>query len=174
MRQNDRKSVGLRTVICIALLVVAYLLQTTFAIQIFGTHIDILPLIVAASAVLMGSPVGMICGLIAGILYDASGIRIEGIYPIYYMICGIVCGYMGDKFRGREWLCTTGCSVGIVISLNVLRYVFYFQFEQAGMFPFLCDVFVQAIVAAVCSIPVFWLVRKIYIKKQKSTPQPEI
>lgn len=166
----------LRTVGCILMLVVAYLLQTSMGVRIsiFGTHIDLMPAIVAAAGVMLGSGSGLACGLAAGILYDAAGTGVEGLYPLYYMICGIACGYLGVRFRGREKLCTALATVGTVELLSILRYLFYLQFEGSDALIFLRSIIVQGILAAICSVPMLWLVRKMCAKKKKSAAQPEI
>ena len=110
---------ALRVVLCIVLLLVACVLQRSLGVRlsVFGVHIDLLPLIVAAVAVLMGSGAGFVCGFAAGLLYDASGIGIEGLYPLYYLICGIVCGRIGEYFHNRQIVGTMLCSAGMVLAL---------------------------------------------------------
>ena len=61
---------AVRVVCCILLLTLAYVLQSSLGVRIsiFGVHIDILPLIVAAVGIVMGSGAGLACGLFAGLL----------------------------------------------------------------------------------------------------------
>lgn len=82
---------AVRVVCCILLLTLAYVLQSSLGVRvsIFGVHIDILPLIVAAVGIVMGSGAGLACGLFAGLLYDVAGTGVEGLYPLYYMFAAL-------------------------------------------------------------------------------------
>lgn len=122
---------AVRVVCCILLLTLAYVLQSSLGVRvsIFGVHIDILPLIVAAVGIVMGSGAGLACGLFAGLLYDVAGTGVEGLYPLYYMICGIACGQAGhasvsqscagrrDAVRGRYDCCAGGNPVSVQLSV---------------------------------------------------------
>lgn len=165
---NQKLSAGLRTALCILLLALAYVLQTSLGLRIslFGMHIDLLPLVVAAAGIVMGPGAGLACGLAAGVLYDVSGAGIEGMYPFYYMICGIVCGLFRGRFNGREIRGTMLCSVCIITVLAVLRYLFYFQFGSTGILPFVRDMVLQALLAVVFSPLVLVIVRRISGKKK--------
>ena len=166
----------MRTAGCIVLLLAAYLLQTGLGVRlsVFHTHIDVLPLIVAAAAVFMGPHVGMICGLAAGILYDASGVHIEGLYPLYYMLGGIACGECSLRFCAHKWLCTVGGAAGMLVVLTLLRYVFSFQPEQAGILCVVQALAVQLVFLLLLSVPVAGLVRKLCAKPSEQTEDPEI
>lgn len=154
---------ALCVVFYIVLLVVVYVLQRTLGVRIsvFGTHIDLLPVIVAAVGVWMGSGAGFVCGFAAGLLYDISGISIEGIYPLYYLICGIVCGNAGEYFRNRKALATMLCSAGMVLVLAMLRYLFLFQFSDMGILVFARSMAVQLLLAVVLSPVALLVVRRI-------------
>ena len=165
---NQKLSVGLRTALCIVLLALAYVVQTSLGlrISIFGVHIDLLPLIVAAAGIVMGPGAGLACGLAAGVLYDVSGAGIEGMYPLYYMICGIACGFFRGQFRGREIRGTMLCSVCTITLLAVLRYLFDFQFGSTGILAFARDMVLQALLAVVFSPLVLVVVRAVSGRKK--------
>lgn len=162
-------SACLRTVLCVLLLAAAYVLQASLGLRlsVFGVHIDLLPLIVSAAGMVMGSGMGLVCGLAAGILYDVSGTGVEGMYPLYYMIGGIACGFAGERFRGRETRGTMLCAVCMITILALLRYLFYFQFGSTGILIFVRGMALQALLAVVLSPLVLFLVRKISGKKRR-------
>lgn len=152
-----------RVVVCIVLLLVAYVLQRTLGARlcIFGVYLDALPVIVAATAVLMGSGAGFMCGFAAGLLYDVSGAGIEGLYPLYYLMGGMVCGVIGEYFHNRQIVGTMLCSTGMVLALAVIRYLFLFQFSDMGIFVFVRSMVVQLLLAIVLSPIVMIVVRRI-------------
>lgn len=167
---------ALCVVLYLVLLVVVYVLQRTLGVRIsiFGTHIDVLPVIVAAVGVWMGSGAGFVCGFAAGLLYDISGISIEGLYPLYYLICGIICGNVGEYFRNRKVLATMLCSGGMVLMLAMLRYLFLFQFSDMGILVFARRMAVQLILAVVLSPVVLIVVRKISGNSKKGLPEQSL
>lgn len=161
---NQKVSDTLRTALCVLLLLAAYLLQSGLGLRlaVFGVHIDLLPLIVAAAGVLMGSGTGLVCGLAAGILYDVSGAGVEGIYPMYYMVWGIASGFAGSYYRGRETRAVMLCAVCMITALSLLRYLFYFQFvNDTGILIFARDMLARALLAVVLSPLALALVRRI-------------
>lgn len=166
---------AVRIALCVVLLVIAYVLQTTLGLRIavFGAHIDLLPLIVAAAALQMGPAAGMVCGLAAGILYDTTGLGAEGLYPLYYMICGIACGLVRGRLCRMERRGTMLCAVGMIALLAALRYLFYFQFGDISLLTFLRNVIVQAALAAVFSVPVLAVVRRIAGRKPQISVSPD-
>lgn len=160
---------GIRIFLCIVLVAAVYVLQTGAGLRfsVFGTHIDLLPLVIAASGIVMGPMAGLICGIAVGILYDISGSSIEGIYPLYYMICGIGCGTAGKRFRGGELLSVMLSAVGMMVCLSVLQYIFYFQFNGIDVFSFGRRIVLQAALTIVLSPVVLFLVRRISGRKRK-------
>ena len=152
-----------RTVLCVVLLAAAYVLQTSLGlrISIFGARLNLLPPFLAAAGVVLGSGTGMVCGLAVGILYDLSGSGVDGMYPLYYMVWGIVCGFWGEQYRTRELRCTLACAVGMMALLALLRYVFQLQFYGADILLFARNISIQSALTAVCSPITLWIVRRI-------------
>ena len=152
---------AVRVVCCILLLTLAYVLQSSLGVRvsIFGVHRDILPLIVAAVGIVMGSGAGLACGLFAGLLYDVAGTGVEGLYPLYYMICGIACGQTGmHRFRnhalGGAMLCTAGM-------IAALRYLFSFQFDSISVWLLIARTVLQIILALIFSPIVLRVIRAV-------------
>ena len=133
---------ALRVVLCMVLLLVAYVLQRTLGVRltIFGVHIDLLPLIVAAAAVLMGSG------------------------------AGIVCGRIGEYFHNRQIVGTMLCSAGMVLALAAIRYLFLFQFSDMGILVFARSMAVQLLLAVVLSPAVLVVVRRVSGNRKGISP----
>lgn len=125
----------LHTGLTAGLVLLVYVVQVSLRLRVGAfAVIDLLPPLVVAAGCVLGSGAGMVCGLLAGLLHDVSGAGIEGIYPLYFMLCGILCGYLSEhhpRARMRIALLCAACTVGII---SVLRYLFYFQFvTQTGI-----------------------------------------
>ncbi|MDO4174367.1 MAG: rod shape-determining protein MreD [Eubacteriales bacterium] len=168
MKQHNLSSVW-HTLLCIVLLVLAFVLQSSLGVRIafFGVHIDLLPLIVAAAGVVLGAGPGFVCGFAAGLLYDVSGSSsIEGLYPLYYLLCGILCGVAGEQWKDhpvRTGMLGAVCSI---LALAVLRYLFDFQFSDMGILNFIRDIIGQLLLAVILSPIVVWIVRKLSGRKK--------
>lgn len=163
MKQSSR---ALRILLCAVLMVLCFVAESSVGIRVsvFGAHIDFLPPIIAASALFLGCPAGLVCGVLAGALYDVSGVGVEGLYPIYYMIGGIACGLYGESqgWRRRPLRTTVIFAVCMPTALSIVRYLFYFQFVTESGLPFvLRGLAIQAALTALVTLPVYWLVSHI-------------
>ncbi len=166
---NQKLSSILRVAAYAVLLLVVCVLQCSLGVRVtvFGAHIDLLPLILSATGVLLGPGAGLACGLAVGVLYDASGATIEGLYPLYYMICGMAAGYFGAHVRRHETIGVMLCSACMITLLSLLRYVFYFQFvSDTSILIFARDMAIQALLAIVLSPFVLMAVRRISGKRR--------
>ena len=95
------RRISIKCVVLYFLLLLAFYVMETSAglhIKILGFRLDFLPAIVASVALCGGSAEGAIIGLLAGILYDRTGVQIEGIYSAYYMLFAIFAGFLGSKY----------------------------------------------------------------------------
>ena len=74
--------------------ILVYVIQTTVfgAHPLFGYHVDLLPAAVTAAALLDGPVEGAVVGLLAGVLYDVGLVGMDGIYPIWFMLYGLLGG----------------------------------------------------------------------------------
>ncbi len=121
---------ALRVLACMVGIVVCFVIESSLSIRIsvLGAHFDLLPPIVASAAICLGSPAGILCGIVAGLMYDSSGAEIEGLYPLYYMCWGIIGGMLGERKRVRQLNMIIMLSIEMTALLSLLRYLFYFQF----------------------------------------------
>lgn len=163
---------AVRVVLCILLLMLAYVVQSSLGVRIsiFSVHIDILPLIVAAAGIVMGSGTGFVCGFFAGLLYDVAGTSVEGLYPLYYLICGIVCGQLGaNRFRHRQLRGTMLSVAGMIAALAAIRYLFSFQFGNISAWLLILRTGLQIILALILSPIVLRIVRVISGQGKRAT-----
>lgn len=169
-----QQSEALRVLGCAAVMILFYIVESSLGrfISVFGTHFDFLPPMVAATAILFGCPAGMVCGVLAGFLYDVSGAQLEGLYPLYFMLCGIVCGMIRDWYRIHRIALTAIFSVGMTLILSIVRYLFYFQFTvNTGVLYYIKGMVLQSILTAVICPLAFWIVRCIAESKWQKGEQ---
>lgn len=155
---------AVRVVCCMLLLALAYVVQSSLGVRIsiFSVHIDLLPILVATVGVVMGSGAGLACGLFAGLLYDVAGTGAEGLYPLYYLICGIACGQLGlNRFRNHPLLGTMLGVTGMIAALAAIRYLFSFQFGDMNTWLLIIRTGLQIILALILSPIVLRIVRAI-------------
>lgn len=137
---------GLRVLACVVGIVVCFVLESSLSLRIsvLGAHFDLLPPIVAAAGICLGSPAGIICGIVAGLMYDCSGAEVEGLYPLYFMCWGIFSGMIGERHRVRQLNMIIMLSIEMTVLLSLIRYLFYFQFVMDTSLIFV----IKAIVAS--------------------------
>lgn len=155
---------AVRVVCCMLLLALAYIVQSSLGVRIsiFSVHIDVLPIVIAAVGIVMGSGAGLACGLFAGLLYDVAGTGAEGLYPLYYLICGIACGQLGiNRFRNHPLLGTMLGVAGMIAALAAIRYLFSFQFGDMNTWLLIIRTGLQIILALILSPIVLRIVRAI-------------
>ena len=166
----------LRVLLCMVLMTLIYIYQTAFGARmtIFGGHFDLLPVMIAAVGMSMGSTAGLVCGLYAGVLYDVSA-GIEGIYPMYYMFWGILCGYLGTRVPRFRSIVTAVCAIGMEAVLFLLRYLFYFQFESnAGLGTFSHHIILHIVLTLIAAPIVYRLMTWISRRGNKRSVRPEV
>lgn len=152
----------LRVVLCVLLLFVAYLLESSLGarVSVLGVHVDVMPLIVAGAGGMLGAGAGMVCGLAAGMLYDLGGLTVQGLYPLYYMLWGIAAGIYGERHPERKFNQMLIIGTLMIAALAGLRYLFYLQFiTDSGFVFFAQGIVAQILVNVVLSPLVFLLVR---------------
>ena len=128
-----------KIILCMLLMIIACIFQSAFSakMNVWGRHIDFLPMLTAVAGMTLGGTGGMVCGLTAGILYDVCGNAIEGIYPLYFMIWGIVCSSISTRISRYRGVWTAVCSLSMTAMWFLIRYLFYFQFEtEASLWTF--------------------------------------
>lgn len=118
------------------LLLVYYLLETSVGLRvsILGIHPDVLPVAVAAAALLDGPAEGAIVGFAAGVLYDVALVSVQGLYPAFYMLFGVAAGFVSRRFLRKIWPSAVLLTAAAMITVGGLRYVFYLLLMKQASF----------------------------------------
>ena len=104
--------------------ILVYVIQTSVfgAHPLFGYHVDLLPAAVTAAALLDGPVEGAVVGLLAGVLYDVGLVGMDGIYPIYFMLYGLLGGLFSRTALAGGFLSMVLMNAFEMLLLGMLRY----------------------------------------------------
>lgn len=120
--QKEQPAV-LKYVVYTIFLIIAYSIETAnMPLEILGFRVDILPCIPAAVALMEGPVLGGFIGFMTGMLYDVGLIGVDGLFPIYYMLFGILAGALSMKFLRRMFPSMLLLSTCGMIVIGLLRY----------------------------------------------------
>lgn len=130
--QRERLSIP-KIVLYILVALTVYVLQTTLfgAWSIRGYHLDMLPALVAAAALLDGPMEGVIIGVVVGLFYDLGFIGIDGLYPLYFMLFGLAAGAMSRLTLSGSYISMLIMTALEMVVLGLVRY-FAYLLPQAG------------------------------------------
>ena len=107
--------------------VLFYVLQSsvigTWSIR--GFHLDLLPCIVAAAALCDGPMEGGVMGVVVGVLYDVGFVGMDGVYPIFFLLFGLVAGALSRLALSRNYVSMMLTSAAEMVILGLLRYFCY-------------------------------------------------
>lgn len=155
------------------LIMLVFVIQTSsgIGIKVFSYNIDLLPVIVASVALAGGPAEGAIVGFLVGVFYDLAGVRVEGILPAYYLIFGIVAGYLGKKYLKKTISATvilTICSMLIVNATKALFYLFLIKNSSAHvLFKTLCaEILISAILSPIIFVFVCFIDKKLALEEE--------
>lgn len=148
--------------IVIALLI--YVLQTSLfgAWSIRGYHLDLLPALVAAAALLDGPTEGVIIGIVVGLFYDLGFVGIDGLYPLFFLLFGFIAGVMSRLTLSGSYVSMILMTAFEMILLGLLRY-FSYLLPQAGASFLLVmrQIIGGTLLACVFCFIVYWPMQKI-------------
>lgn len=119
--------------ILFALIFYAVQSSTFGAWSIRGYHLDLLPLFVAGAALLDGPTEGAIMGVVIGLLYDLGLGGLDGLYPIFFMLFGMVAGVMSRLTLSRNYISMLLVSSVEMIMIDLLRYFCYLLPQGASL-----------------------------------------
>lgn len=110
-----------------------YVLQTSWfgTWSIRGYHLDLLPALVAAAALLDGPTEGVIVGVAVGLFYDLGFIGIDGLYPLFFMLFGLIAGAMSRLTLSGSYVSMLLMTAVEMLVLGLVRY-FVYLLPQAG------------------------------------------
>ena len=130
--QRERISIP-QIVLYLLLALILYVLQTSWfgTWSIRGYHLDLLPAIVAAAALLDGPVEGVILGVAVGLFYDLGFIGVDGLYPLFFMLFGLVAGALSRLALSGSYVSMLLMTAFEMIVLGLIRY-FVYLLPQAG------------------------------------------
>lgn len=116
--------------------IVFYALQSSLfgAWSIRGYHLDLLPAFVAAAALLDGPTEGVVVGIAVGVLYDLGYTGVDGLYPIFFLLFGMVAGAMSRLTLSRNYVSMMLLNAVEMIVLSLVRYFCYLLPQQGAPF----------------------------------------
>ena len=130
--QRERISIP-QIVLYLLLALILYVLQTSWfgTWSIRGYHLDLLPAIVAAAALHDGLVEGVILGVAVGLFYDLGFIGVDGLYPLFFMLFGLVAGALSRLALSGSYVSMLLVTAFEMIVLGLIRY-FVYLLPQAG------------------------------------------
>lgn len=122
-----------KVVLYILFALLIYALQSgvygTWSIR--GYHLDLLPALVVAAALLDGPVEGVILGVTVGLFYDLGFIGIDGLYPLFFLIFGFIAGEMSRLTLSGSYVSMVLMTAFEMVVLGLVRY-FAYLLPQAG------------------------------------------
>nr|WP_297171286.1 hypothetical protein [uncultured Agathobaculum sp.] len=130
--QRERLSIP-KILLYILVALILYVLQTSWfgTWSIRGYHLDLLPALVAAAALLDGPVEGVIIGVVVGLFYDLGFIGIDGLYPIFFVLFGLVAGVISQLTLSGSYVSMLIMTSIEMIVLGLMRF-FVYLLPQAG------------------------------------------
>lgn len=127
--------------------------------SIRGFHIDLLPCFVAAAALLDGPMEGVIIGVFIGVLYDASFTGIDGVYPILFLVFGLLAGIISREALSRNYVSMMMLTATEMLLVGLFRY-FVFLRKAGASFSLVMQQIIGGIVLACIFGFIIYLVMK--------------
>lgn len=160
---QKEQPVVLKYIIYTIFLVLVYSIETAnMPLKILGFRVDILPCIPAAVALMEGPVLGGFIGFMTGMLYDVGLIGVDGLFPIYYMLFGILAGALSMKFLRRMFPSMLLLSTCGMMVIGLLRYGLSLMLISKVPFPLafqsMCG---EILIAIVLSPIVYFPIRNI-------------
>lgn len=156
----------LKIVLYTLFLILVYVVETAYIpLKLFGFHIDLLPCIPAAVALMEGPALGGLLGLFTGILYDVGFIGMDGLFPIYYMLFGIVAGVLSMRFLRRMFPSMLLLSTCGMLLIGMMRYGFSVLLLSGAPFPLAFQAMCGEILVTVALSPVVYLPMRTIARK---------
>lgn len=122
-----------KIVLYILFALLVYVLQSTIygTWSLRGYHLDLLPALVVAAALLDGPAEGVIIGITVGLFYDMGFIGIDGLYPLFFLIFGFIAGEMSRLTLSGSYVSMVLMTAFEMVVLGLVRY-FAYLLPQTG------------------------------------------
>lgn len=105
------------------LAIAVFLVQTSAGLdlRVAGIRLDLLPAVVAAVALFEGAGYGTLVGGVTGVLYDLAGTGIEGLYPIFFLVFGMMAGFFGERYFKKNFLAVLVMTGAALFFIGIFR-----------------------------------------------------
>lgn len=100
-----------------------------------GFHLDLLPCFVAAAGLLDGPVEGAIVGVGVGLFYDLGFAGVDGLYPIFFLLFGLLAGALSQLTLSRNYVSMMLLTGGEMAALGLLRYLVYLLPQKGASLP---------------------------------------
>ena len=122
-----------KIVLYILFALLVYVLQSTIygTWSLRGYHLDLLPALVAAAALLDGPAEGVIIGVTVGLFYDMGFIGVDGLYPLFFLLFGYIAGEMSRLTLSGSYVSMVLMTAFEMVVLGLARY-FAYLLPQTG------------------------------------------
>ena len=161
--QREQLSIP-KVVLYILFVLLIYVLQSTLfgTWSIRGYHLDLLPALVAAAALLDGPVEGVIIGITVGLFYDLGFIGVDGLYPLFFLIFGFIAGEMSRLTLSGSYVSMVLMTAFEMIVLGLLRYFSYLLPQTGASFGLvLRQIIGGTLLACLFCFIVYWPMQKI-------------
>ena len=147
-----------KNILYAVLILVFYALQTSLlrSLTFRGYHIDLLPCFVAAAALLDGPAEGVITGVMVGVLYDLGYPGLDGMYPLFFLLYGLVAGNLSRSVLSRNYISVLMLTFLEMMVLGVLRFFLYLMPHGASFGLVLQQTVGGALLTVAFAFLVYW------------------
>ena len=130
--QREQLSIP-KTLLYLVFALVFYALQASLfgTWSIRGYHLDLLPALVTAAALLDGPMEGVVVGVTVGLLYDVGFIGVDGLYPLFFLLFGLIAGAMSRLTLSGSYVSMLIMTAVEMVVLGLVRY-FAYLLPQTG------------------------------------------
>lgn len=148
----------------VILAIVACLAQITAISQItfLGAHADLVPLVVAASGLLLGSLPGAVIGFACGLFVDSALIQTMGLSSLIYLVAGYGAGRLRELRDPQAAVvpAVVGAAATTIVTVgySIMQFLLGTQVVVSGLF--VREIIVTILVNTLIAVPVYATVRR--------------
>lgn len=161
--QREQLSIP-KIVLYILFALLVYALQTSLfgTWSIRGYHLDLLPALVAAAALMDGPVEGVILGVTVGLLYDVGFIGVDGLYPLFFLLFGFIAGEMSRLTLSGSYVSMLLMTAFEMIVLGLVRYFAYLLPQTGASFGLvLRQIIGGTLLSCLFCVVVYWPMQKL-------------
>jgi rod shape-determining protein MreD len=142
----------------------ACLLQITAVSQItiFGAHADVVPLVVAACGLLLGSLPGAVFGFFCGFFVDSALIQTLGLSSLIYLVAGYGAGRLRElrdpQAAAVPAIVGAAATTTVTVGYTIMQFLLGTQVTVSSLF--VRQIIVTILVNTLIALPVYAAVRR--------------